>query len=117
MIVDQNWLLHNSRDDFFRSPCGAVFCNSRIDLKVQIRTGNSPEWVALRLWQQGKEDHLPMDLWRDDGNSKVYRAEITVSAVPGILWYHFAVGLKGKTYYYGNNSRLLGGVGQHWCSR
>ena len=40
-----------------------------------------------------------------------YEAEIQTSDRVGLLWYYFAVDIPGTTVYYGNNTKMLGGLG------
>ncbi len=109
--MEQEWLWHNSHDSLFRSPFGAVSAGAPVTLRLRLRSGNPPDWIKLRLWHNGHEEHVPMHLWRDEGNAQIFQAEITAPAIPGLLWYHFAVCQRGKTYYYGNPSGQ-GGAGQ-----
>jgi 4-alpha-glucanotransferase len=112
--LNQDSIIHDSHQDFFRSPFGAVTCNTTVSLRVIIRTCELPESVTIRQWHAGCEKRIPMTLWRDDGEEKVYQAEIIAPAVAGLLWYYFIIKLQGLTYYYGNNTQGLGGKGQRW---
>jgi len=111
--MDNDWLLHDSHNLFYRSPFGAVSCRTPVTLRLAVRTPDRPDAAVLRLWQDGKGDRdIPMALWREEGDSRVYQAEFTAPAVPGLLWYSFVLHRHGRTFYYGNNPARLGGRGQ-----
>ncbi|MDR3590236.1 MAG: bifunctional glycogen debranching protein GlgX/4-alpha-glucanotransferase [Negativicutes bacterium] len=109
--MEQEWLWHNSHDSLFRSPFGAVSAGSSVRLRLRVASGNPPDWVSLRFWHSGHEQQVPMYFWQGEGSAQVFQAEFTAPAVPGLLWYHFAVCQRGKIYFYGNPSGQ-GGSGQ-----
>lgn len=106
-------ICHNSHSLFFRSPFGAVPCQAKIDLALEVNANEPVEAVTLRLWKYGRvEEKIAMPLVEWSGKKKVYRTGITAPETPGWLWYFFIVEAAGKTCYYGNNERNLGGFGQ-----
>lgn len=107
-----DWIYHNSQDVFYRSPFGAVPCNEKVTLALVLSTVDV-EAVFLRLWKYGREEEkLTMQLDENKDNKKVFRAEIKVPSLQGLLWYYFIVVVNNRVYYYGNNPEQLGGVGK-----
>ena len=49
---------------------------------------------------------------RQDGGERLYQVVLQASPAPGWLWYYFIVQIDGQSYYYGNNTDSLGGIGQ-----
>ncbi len=111
--MDGDWLAHDSHDIFYRNPFGAVPCRAPVTLRLAVRRPDRPEAVLARLWQDGgREEDLPMYLWREDHGTLVYQADFAAPAAPGLLWYAFVLRRHGRTWHYGNNSDRLGGAGR-----
>lgn len=105
-------ILHDSHKTCYRSPFGAVPCNEVITLQLEIETTKPVEMVTLRLWKQHREERVEMQVAEDMGHRKIFRAQISSPPEPGLLWYFFIATCDQETYYYGNNTDNLGGVGQ-----
>ncbi len=98
-------LFHNSQDEAFRLPRGAVPVSTPVRLRLQIR--GRPGLVLLRTWNGG-EQTCPMHPL----GMGLYEARITAPPVPGTLWYDFrAEDERGHVLYYGNARDGLGGAG------
>lgn len=111
--MNHHWIFHDSHHAFFRSPFGAVPCHKKITLSIEINSHDPLDEVLLRLWKYGREEEkIPMQPVETNGEEKIYRTEIIAPARQGLLWYYFIIVRKGRTFYYGNNTRNLGGVGQ-----
>lgn len=111
--MNNSWIFHDSHSNLFRSPFGAVPCHTKLSLALEIIGPEEIQEVVLRLWTQNQqEERVLMQLQEPKGEKNIYRATITVSGKPGLLWYYFIIVQNGKIYYYGNNQRNLGGVGQ-----
>ncbi|MDF2571650.1 MAG: malQ: 4-alpha-glucanotransferase, partial [Sporomusa sp.] len=116
--MNQYWILHDSHNNDYRSPFGAVSCHTRITLRLLVAAphhyGVPPvEAVLLRLWQDGSGETISeMRLIEDQSGQRLYEAVITASDTPGVIWYYFIVRQGGQNYYYGNNEEETGGVGQ-----
>lgn len=115
--MNQYWILHDSHNTDFRSPFGAVSCNTAIRLKLLIAVpqhrGIPPvEAVQLRLWQEGAgETVIDMQPSGQAQDQHWYEAVFAAPEQPGVLWYYFIVRQGGQTFYYGNNAAQTGGVG------
>nr|WP_092070101.1 bifunctional glycogen debranching protein GlgX/4-alpha-glucanotransferase [Dendrosporobacter quercicolus]NSL48126.1 bifunctional glycogen debranching protein GlgX/4-alpha-glucanotransferase [Dendrosporobacter quercicolus DSM 1736]SDM06268.1 4-alpha-glucanotransferase [Dendrosporobacter quercicolus] len=111
--MNQSWLFHNSHSLDFRSPFGAVCCDSQIRLKLQVLAPGRPESVTLRLWEDDAgEQKVVMRPASAGLPNTVYQTKITAPRSGGILWYYFIVVVGGQTFYYGNNRAQLGGAGE-----
>ncbi|WP_333870314.1 glycoside hydrolase family 13 protein [Desulforamulus putei] len=111
--MNHQWIFHDSHQSLFRSPFGAVPCHAKIRLAVAIHSRDPLDSVILRLWKYGREEEkIPMQPVEDVGEKKLYRAEIMAPPRQGLLWYYFIIVQRGRTFYYGNNPRNLGGVGR-----
>ncbi|MEW9121200.1 MAG: glycoside hydrolase family 13 protein [Thermotaleaceae bacterium] len=107
----QEWIFHDSHHGLFRCPFGAVPCNSKLSLGIQITSDEQPEQVLLRLWK-GDEERISMNLSEGVESRWMYKAEILLPSTPKLMWYYFIIVFKNRTYYYGNNEQQLGGIGQ-----
>lgn len=102
-------IYHNSQEEFYRSPVGALQINS--DLTLRIRTDLSIKKVYLHYWMESQGNvSLEMEEEMDDGSSKFFSLTINLGPSPQLLWYNF--GLGDNEIFYGNNEDGLGGQGQ-----
>ncbi len=103
-------IYHNSQNEKFRKPLGAVPAGSKIKLSVLVRSDKMPDSVKTRFWN-GTEYFVPMQMSNAEADGFWYSCEISAPSEPGLLWYYFAVEYDGATAYYSNNPERLGGVG------
>ncbi len=103
-------IYHNSQDEKFRCPGGAVQTGEKIRLKLLVTAENKPESVKVKLWNGG-EHFEEMNLEKKDESGYWYSGIITALQNPGLLWYCFEVKCGNHTVYYSNNREGLGGVG------
>lgn len=107
------WLFHDSHDNYFRSPFGAVSCNTPLTLRLALRAPDRPDGVYLRLWRDGQSaEDVAMTPEREEGGRRFYRCDLAAPAHPGLLWYAFVLRQHGRTHYCGNNAERLGGRGR-----
>lgn len=100
-------LKHDSRDERFRSPFGALPALSWVTLRLQADGADN---ATLRLWWEGRAILEPMAK-NPDG---LFEAKLQMPGAPGLLWYFFIAEAEGKTTYYGNAPDCLGGEGIRW---
>lgn len=131
---------HDSQDTFFRSPFGAVPCGQEITFHLELCSTTPIDNCILRLWVENQEVLLPLTkLGRNPepqttsqrnnaegvrGCTKnqsfclapksLYEVHYKVPEQPGLVWYYFILPFHSKTYYYGNNTLKLGGLGELW---
>ncbi len=103
---------HNSHSPFSRTPFGAAVCGEKICLRITIGDLSWPDSVILKYKSGEKEKHKRMHFHSLISNLYVFEAFIEVPENPCLVFYHFEISTGGKTYFYGNNERRKGGVGQ-----
>lgn len=104
---------HNSRQTFFRMPCGAVVCGSEIRLRISIEGIDIPRAVRL-VYKPDKSSEIRVDMPYVFNvlGSCIYERSITVPDYAGLIWYYFEVETGTGVVYYGNNHENLGGKGE-----
>ncbi len=113
---------HNSYNLEYREPFGAVTCCRRVLLRLKTFSTAMVEACFLRIWNGDSEIIIPMPKTCSQQNSEheyfiytaVYEGQYEVPCKPGLIWNYFIVKAGHCTYYYGNNSRRLGGEGGIW---
>ncbi|MDR3542991.1 MAG: bifunctional glycogen debranching protein GlgX/4-alpha-glucanotransferase [Desulfosporosinus sp.] len=118
---------HSSHDLFYRDPFGAVTCGQRITFRLRTFSTVPVEACVLRLWEADREIIISMQRTTENSQSsasnsapnpfedeKLFEGEYKVPNSPGLIWYYFMVRVESQTYYYGNNSKRLGGEGELW---
>ena len=112
-----DWIFHDSHDQGYRSPFGAVPCYKKVVLRLGVQLSEPVQAVILRLWSNNHQaQDIEMHLEGSSSEKKddlvgLYKAEVPVSEI-GLYWYYFVVISRDKVYYYGNNQEQLGGIGQ-----
>ena len=112
MKVDKGWMVHNSQNETFRRPFGAVQEIEQIQLELHIRD-IEPETLVVRVWEEGKEPQR-INMVLQDKTSSFNRYMVSFSAPNHscLLWYDFEMVIDGNRTYYGNNRESLGGEGE-----
>ncbi|MBN1678718.1 MAG: alpha amylase N-terminal ig-like domain-containing protein, partial [Anaerolineae bacterium] len=112
-------LLHDSRDDLYRVPGGAVPVGTNVKLRFRTAAGDVDE-VLVRLWNavEGEQALLPMDVvaTTPDGYD-LWELTLNTGRKPTVLWYRFLVNKGGETLYYEDDTRLDEGTGNLIASR
>lgn len=109
--MKQDWIFFNSHDPFFRRPFGAVLCNTKVVIRLIIAEPVEAVFLKL-LGTTGEEKMLPMVAVETSEKQDLYKVELIAPSRPGLLYYYFIAIKDGITYFYGNNDKLYGGVGQ-----
>lgn len=101
--------MHNSQNLKYRKPFGAVKTDSKVTLSIEA---DLCEEVILNLTLfNGEKKSFKMTLLGENQERGTYHSEIFLEE-PGLVNYYFTLKNKGKTFYYGNNEEVLGGVGK-----
>ncbi len=108
-------IYHNSQDENFRCPLGAVKTGEKIRLALLVTADAEPLSVRVRLWNGG-EHFEEMMLEKIEPEGFLYSCTITALSKPGLLWYCFEVQNEGYTLYYSDNREALGGVGHLYAN-
>lgn len=104
-------LYHNSHDDQFRLPFGAVEAGTAVQLRLYA--SGAPRSVQLRVWNGSEQliDMKPVGLG-------LYEAVLKAPDQPMLVWYDFrAEDERGRYLYYGNARDRLGGIGTMYQDR
>lgn len=105
-------VVHNSQELFYKSPFGAVECESNIDIKIKINKKYNIDYVKLDfITDSGKSTKVEMKIYGEDKDYFIYSTNIKAPKKVGLYWYNFKVSIDKEIYYYGNNFEMLGGEG------
>lgn len=107
-------MFHDSQDQQYRNPFGAVACGQVVTLCLRIAGAAPDVEVQLRLWLDGEgggEKLVAMQTLEQGTTGSMYSAAVAMPDTPRLVWYYFILRQGGKTWYYGNNTDRLGGVG------
>ncbi len=108
MIVE-----HNSRNEYFRHPFGAVTTGVDIVIRVIIKDGGIPEFVRLVISnKRGEISYYNMAYVTQIGGFSAYEVTIPKQTELGNLWYYFDIKAENEHIFYGNNESGLGGMGK-----
>ena len=104
--------IHNSQDLYYKSPFGAVECDSNIEIKIKINKKQKPSSVILNfITDDGINTEISLNRCGDQGDYHIYSSPIKIPEQVGLYWYHFTIKTQTETFYYGNNAQILGGEG------
>ena len=104
---------HNSQDQYYRCPLGAVEAGTAIRLRLRLNIREAVEKVIVRTWWRGVGEKL-FELQIPEkklGEECVYSAQLTAPGEGCLFWYYFIVVTGSRTLYYGNAPDHLGGFG------
>ena len=103
-------MIHDSAQGKFRSPLGAVACNTAVRLRIALK---DVYLQAVYLVVANGQDTQTIEMHEQDG---MWTVDYTVPDHPGALWYWFCVKLSdGAKIYYGARTGQTCGVGMaYW---
>ena len=108
---------HNSRNEFYRMPFGAVTTDEEVRIRIGLLGGGIPEFVRLIFSGRDKEIKTQdMSYICEIGEFCMYETIIPKQKC-GNVWYYFEVKTSSGHLYYGNNRNGLGGVGEIYQDR
>lgn len=97
-------LLHDSHNDFYRTPSGPAPAGSNVLIRLHCDEATS---VVLRTWMTEELCYTMLPT-----AEHVWEVAIPLPTTPGLFWYYFLIYRKdGRTIRYGNQPDKLGGVG------
>ncbi len=111
-MIERKNVEHNSQKIYYRSIVGAAEVGSKIQLGIKINTEEPIKKVSLRTWQDYGEEKILELSTDDETEEKFYKISLTLPDVGCLFWYYFIIETNHRTYYYGNNSEQLGGLGE-----
>ena len=98
-------LYHDSYDETYRLPIGAVKAGEALRLRMRSSEGD----VVLRTWS-GAESRVPMQKIGDD----LYEATVAAPQAPMLFWYDFIIAGANGEIRYGTSYDQLGGEGARY---
>lgn len=107
-------LEHNSQENFFRSPFGAVKCGDVVTIRLAAQNAGLPYSVKLVLTNEteGETEYLDMYYIFSVAGASIYEIKITMPEKECLMWYSFEAKNDDGVFFYGNNFELLGGMGE-----
>jgi len=99
------YIYHNSQNEKYRKPFGAVPTGSQVELSFEAWDGEIYE-AFIRTWFDNQENYIPMEK-RDN----LYRGTVNIPDKKGLFWYYFVIRTNEGEFYYLNNDESLGGEG------
>ena len=103
-------MLHNSRDEKYRSPRGARPWGSKVLLRLYAPEAKK---AVLRVWWNSAETRH--DMTSSPAEKGFFEYTLTLPEEAGLLWYYFITEDSDESvYYYGNADDRLGGAGRLW---
>ncbi|WP_084054001.1 alpha-glycosidase [Desulfonispora thiosulfatigenes] len=112
--MEKAWIYHNSYEEYYRNPFGAVTCDREITLRIAVKCNSKIENIllALKKSKDNTETNLQMNFEENKDNYTIYKVTFKTSINPGLLWYYFIIQVNGDKLFYGNNAKQKGGEGQ-----
>ncbi|NCC82291.1 MAG: glycoside hydrolase family 13 protein [Clostridia bacterium] len=102
-------IYHNSQEEYYRSPLGALETGS--DITLRIKVPDKINNVYVYYWTESTGNvKVQMSLFEKLDGYGVYSAKINVGMKPQLLWYNFS--FEEEEFFYGNNEDGLGGEGK-----
>ncbi len=116
-ILDDE-LAHDSRDDTYRQPFGAVPAGTDVTLRLRAAAGDLEE-ATIRVYDALAESQVlvPMEVVARDATAGTHgydywEAVLPTTNIPSVLYYRFIVRDGGAVRYVEDDSLLDGGMGQ-----
>ena len=103
---------HNSREEYYRNPFGAVNMGDKITLRLRVNEPMKHLKCYIVLWQNS-EKLEPIEMINEvtNGNEVIYAATFNAPKKRTLLWYHFVLEGIDSRFYYGENEMQVGGEG------
>lgn len=108
---------HDSHQQGFRAPFGAVPCGTDIILRFAAYGSRCEhmEDVRLCIARDGEPAaDIRMAPVQGQEPGRLYEVRWTAPEEPGLWWYYFRIAYDGSLFYYGNNAQGMGGVGESY---
>lgn len=107
-----NKLFHDSRNEYYRSPKGAVATDSSVRLAIDITDKELEiDTVKIHMWQ-AQSGTICKQLEAASWDKNHYYIDLTMPSEGCVIWYYFVIHTTdGNLFYYGNNDEQLGDIG------
>ncbi len=112
MTLLENAIFHDSYDEAYRKPFGAVSCGETVSLAVTVDNSEQVRTVRLHVYTDGDQQshELPMECVLKGEQRSRYEVMFSAPECPQLLWYFFVLEKHDACVYYGNASQK-GGIG------
>lgn len=115
--VTEAGLLHDSRDDLYRTPLGAVPAGTAVTLRLRASAGDLSS-ADVRLTTAGTSRTVPLSIAATDPDSgksgyDYWQATIQTDGSPALLTYWFVAHDGQSTRYITDDAALDGGTGEN----
>ncbi len=105
-------IYHNSQDEKYRNPFGAVTLGSEVSLRIFVSEFVGKAEAKIRLWTDSEgEKWIEMTPF-ETPDGLLFSGSFHVPETPLLLWYSFLISDDISSLFYGNNEEMLGGVGR-----
>lgn len=106
-------LFHDSRNVYYRSPKGAVATDSTVRLAIDVVDKNIEiDTIKIHTWQT-QSGTICKQMEPSSWDKNHYIIDLTMPSEGCVCWYYFVIHtVDGNLFYYGNNVKQLGGVGE-----
>lgn len=104
---DRAALLHDSRDDLYRTPTGPVPTESAVTLRLRTAMRQADS-VTVRVWDDRAQTQtlLPMSVVASTPDGfDLWEATLNTGKTPTIYWYRFLISQGDQTVYYEDDTR------------
>lgn len=105
-------IYHNSQDEKYRIPFGAVTLGTEVSLRVFVSDFVGKVGAKIRLWTDSNGEQWVEMNPSETPEGLLFSGSFKVPETPGLLWYSFRIFDDISSVYYGNNEEKLGGVGR-----
>ena len=103
---------HNSHNDFYRMPFGAVKTCTDVTLRLSVTGGGIPHSVQCVTESKTGREYIDMVYEYTLSGASIYACTFPVPEMPCILRYWFEIKNDNGCAFYGNNAECLGGIGE-----
>ena len=103
----------NSRDEYYRSPFGAVKVGTEVTFRLRVSEHIRGLKCFIAMWQNDKKlPDIEMEKECEDGGDDIYIAKYKTPKDSALIWYHFILQSFDEKYFYSNNDLQSGGEGK-----
>lgn len=110
------YMFHNSQDEFFRNPFGAIKQGKIIKLYIELEHDANVKLCLINFDDSKEEVWMEKDYQRSSWKKNFYSTNINTKNKMGVINYYFEIEKEDNVLFYGNNLSYLGGVGQIYKS-
>ena len=104
---------YNSRDEFYKSPYGAVKVGTTVTFRIRVSEQIKALKCYIAMWMQNDRlSDLEMEKESvEDNGDVIYVAKFKTPSEEAVIWYHFVLESFDEKYFYSNNELQSGGEG------